>query len=70
MNQESTVSLTDEDWFNLGKADAWAFRPKQPPVHDAQAASLYELGYSEGEIENPPTDSSNLPNSEDDASEN
>lgn len=57
MDSESVVEMTDEDWFNLGKADAWARRSKQPPAHDAQAASLYDLGYSEGEIEQPPTES-------------
>ncbi len=48
--------LTDEDWLNRGKADAWAGRPKTPPQHDARAASFYDLGYSEGEIERPPTE--------------
>jgi PAS domain S-box-containing protein len=48
--------MSDEDWFNAGKADAWAGRPKLPPEQDAQAASLYDLGYSEGEIKRPPTD--------------
>jgi hypothetical protein len=48
--------MSDEDWFNIGKADAWAGRPKLPPEQDAQAASLYDLGYSEGEIKRPPTD--------------
>lgn len=47
--------LGDEDWFNLGKADAWAGRAKQPPEHSPQAASLYDLGYNEGEIERSPT---------------
>ena len=46
--------MSNEDWFNLGKADAWAGRPKLPPEHDSQAASMYELGYSEGKIERPP----------------
>lgn len=44
--------MSDEDWFNLGKSDAWAGKPKAPPEHDTQAASMYELGYSEGEIKN------------------
>lgn len=59
MNNESVVRMSDEDWFNLGKADAWAGQPKQPPTHDSQAASLYDLGYGEGEIKHSPTDSSN-----------
>jgi Holliday junction resolvasome RuvABC DNA-binding subunit len=42
--------LTDEDWFNIGKEDAWSRRPQQAPEHDPQAASLYDLGYNEGEI--------------------
>ncbi|MBE9053207.1 hypothetical protein IQ243_22835 [Nostocales cyanobacterium LEGE 11386] len=46
--------MTDEDWFNLGKSDAWAGRPKVPPEEDSQAASMYDLGYSEGEIKHPP----------------
>ncbi|MDM9384756.1 MULTISPECIES: hypothetical protein [unclassified Chlorogloeopsis] len=48
--------MTDEDWFNLGKSDAWAGKPKVPPEQDSQAASMYELGYSEGEIKHPPTE--------------
>jgi len=48
--------MTDEDWFNQGKSDAWAGRPKVPPEQDAQAASMYDLGYSEGEITHPPTE--------------
>jgi hypothetical protein len=47
--------MTDEDWLNLGKSDAWAGKPKTPPQQDVQAASMYELGYSEGEIKHPPT---------------
>jgi hypothetical protein len=48
------LEMTDEDWFNLGKSDAWAGRPKVPPEEDSQAASMYDLGYSEGEIAHPP----------------
>ncbi|GAX38953.1 hypothetical protein [Nodularia sp. NIES-3585] len=48
--------MTDEDWFNLGKSDAWAGKHKVPPEQDAQAASMYDLGYSEGEIKHPPTE--------------
>lgn len=54
-NNKSNFYLSDEDWFNLGKADAWAAKPKSPPEQSAQAASLYDLGYSEGAIERPPT---------------
>jgi hypothetical protein len=54
-NDSSNFYLTDEDWFNLGKADAWAEKPKHPPEQNPQAASLYDLGYSEGSIERPPT---------------
>jgi hypothetical protein len=46
--------MTDEDWFNLGKSDAWAGQPKVPPQQDSQAASMYELGYCEGEIKRAP----------------
>jgi outer membrane protease len=52
---ESDSGMTDEDWLNLGKSDAWAGKPKTPPQQDVQAASMYELGYSEGEIKHPPT---------------
>lgn len=48
--------VTCEDWFNLGKEDAWCKRPKQAPDQDPQAASLYDLGYSEGVIKRPPTE--------------
>ncbi|NDJ24297.1 hypothetical protein GS682_22135 [Nostoc sp. B(2019)] len=53
--------MTDEDWFNLGKSDVWAGKPKAPPEQDSQAASMYELGYCEGEIKSPPTESSQYP---------
>lgn len=49
-------SGTDEDWFSLGKSDAWAKKPKAPPEQDSQAASMYDLGYSEGETQRPPTE--------------
>lgn len=55
MDNISPASMTDEDWINQGKADAWAKKPKYPPEHDPQAASMYELGYCEGEIERSPT---------------
>lgn len=44
-----------QEWFDRGKEDAWSGRSKQPPEHDPQAASFYDLGYSEGEIERPHT---------------
>ena len=47
-------SLTDRDWIDKGKADAWDGKPKHPPEHDPQAASMYDLGYCEGEIERSP----------------
>ena len=46
--------VSDEDWFSLGKADAWAGKPKLPPEQNSQAASMYDLGYSEGKIKRPP----------------
>lgn len=54
--------ISEEDWFNLGKIDAWAKRPKQPPEEDSQAARIYELGYSEGQIESRPIETIILPN--------
>jgi hypothetical protein len=51
--QPTNVCMTQEDWFNLGKEDAWSGRSKCPPEQDPQAASLYDLGYSEGAIERP-----------------
>lgn len=53
MIEERDTQTTDTDWFDKGKEDAWFGRPKQPPEQDPQAASLYDLGYSEGEIERP-----------------
>ena len=50
MNNLTISSMTDEDWIDLGKADAWAGKIKQSPEHDPQAASMYDLGYCEGEI--------------------
>jgi hypothetical protein len=52
-NDRYNAYLTDEDWFNLGKADAWGQKPRTPPEQNPQAASLYDLGYSEGTIERP-----------------
>ena len=54
MNNVSTDLMTDEEWINQGKADAWEGKPKQSPEHDPQAASMYDLGYCEGEIERSP----------------
>ena len=54
INDYAEPSLSDRDWLNRGKADAWEGKPKQTP-HDPQAASMYDLGYCEGEIERPPT---------------
>ena len=54
MNKVSTALMNDEEWINQGKADAWEGKPKQTPEHDPQAASMYDLGYCEGEIERPP----------------
>ncbi|WP_186376136.1 hypothetical protein [Hyella patelloides] len=46
--------MTDEDWLNLGKSDAWAGKPKSLPENDFLAASMYDLGYSQGVIERSP----------------
>jgi hypothetical protein len=43
-----------EDGFTQGKADAWAGRSKSPPEEDVEAASLYDLGFSEGAIRRSP----------------
>jgi hypothetical protein len=48
-------SYTDEEWLDLGKADAWAGRTKQSPEHNSLAASMYDLGYSEGQVKRSPT---------------
>jgi hypothetical protein len=49
--------MSHEDWFSRGKEDAWAGRSKYPPAGEPEAASLYDLGYSEGVIERPPNQS-------------
>ncbi len=54
MDNASNAWMTYEDWVNQGKADAWAGKSKHPPEHDPQAASMYDLGYCEGEIERSP----------------
>ena len=56
INRTANSWMTDEDWFNLGKADAWEKKNKQPPEQDCQAASMYELGYCEGKIGLSPTE--------------
>jgi|UPI00035DB5BD hypothetical protein len=55
--ESNTSPHPHQEWFDRGKEDAWSGRSKQPPEHDPQAASFYDLGYSEGEIERPKTDS-------------
>ena len=55
MMSSNDSSQLDQEWFDRGKEDAWAGKSKQPPEHDPQAASLYDLGYGEGGIERPPT---------------
>ena len=55
IDKTSDFQMSHEDWFNLGKADAWEKKDKQPPEQDCQAASMYELGYCEGKIKRPPT---------------
>ena len=57
MSDYAAGSLTDSDWIDKGKSDAWAGKAKQPPEHDPQAASMYDLGYCEGEIERSPVQS-------------
>ncbi|WP_404788881.1 hypothetical protein [Altericista sp. CCNU0014] len=51
-----------EDGFARGKADAWAGRSKCPPEEDVEAASLYDLGYSEGAIRRSPLSKAIPPN--------
>ena len=53
-NNSSTPWMTDEDWVNLGKSDAWAGKPKLPPEDNVLAASMYDLGYSQAGIERSP----------------
>lgn len=50
----ATLWNTAEDGFAQGKADAWAGRSKCPPEEDVEAASLYDLGFSEGAIRRSP----------------
>ncbi len=53
--QLPNLNLSNEEWFNYGKAHAWAKRPKLLPEQDSIAATMYDLGYSEGLIQTPPT---------------
>jgi hypothetical protein len=54
MNDRYDREISEEDCFNLGKADAWAGKPKLSPSDSPVAASMYDLGYNEGEIKHPP----------------
>ena len=54
MNTTAFSFMSDQDWIDRGKADAWDKKAKQTPEHDPQAASMYDLGYCEGEIERSP----------------
>ena len=56
MDNVSKASMSDRDWIDKGKSDAWEGKAKQPPEHDPQAASMYDLGYCEGEIERSPVE--------------
>lgn len=56
MEVDGDALMSDQEWFDRGKEDAWLGRSKQPPEHDPNAASFYDLGYSEGEVERPPTE--------------
>ena len=52
-NDTLNLGMNQEDWFNQGKSDAWAEKPKSPP-EDVLSASMYDLGYNEGGIERSP----------------
>jgi hypothetical protein len=54
MTVVTTLPNTAEDGFTQGKADAWAGQSKSPPEEDVEAASLYDLGFSEGAIRRSP----------------
>jgi len=43
--------VAEEDWFSRGKSDALMGHSKQPPETDPEQASLYDLGYGEGSIQ-------------------
>jgi hypothetical protein len=53
-NNQSNSFLTNEDYFNFGKSDAWVGKPKRPPEDTVEGAELYDLGYNEGMIEYAP----------------
>jgi outer membrane protease len=57
MDNISNIYMTDRDWIDKGKADAWDGKGKHPPEHDPQSASMYDLGYCEGEIGRSPLQS-------------
>ena len=63
MDNVSNTYTSDRDWLDKGKADAWDRKPKNPPEHDPQAASMYDLGYCEGEIERSPVVEREIPQS-------
>ena len=54
-NSIYTTFMTDKDWIDKGKADAWSGKPRDSPEHDPKASSMYDLGYCEGEIRRSPT---------------
>lgn len=54
-NDNLNYFLTEEDYFNLGKSDAWAGKSKRSPEDTVEGAELYDLGYNEGTIEYAPT---------------
>jgi len=56
------LSFIDKSIFFFPKNRAGEKRPKNPPVQDDKAASLYEAGYREGEIEHRPLETVILPN--------
>jgi hypothetical protein len=61
MVPEVTAWTSNEDWFDVGKSDAWAGQPRQVPEQDPVASSLYDLGYSEGITQRSPLSINPLP---------
>lgn len=53
---EGSADIAQEDWFSRGKEDALLGRSKQPPETDPEQASLYDLGYGEGSIQQASTE--------------
>jgi len=47
--------MTDTEWFNLKKTDAWVNNLKQALKHNSQSARPYDLGYNEERIRHLPT---------------